>query len=57
MNLEDLVDENGLQQDEWSLTNPVFGEEDQLKVVGWSLTKTGKKYYILKCKRCSQDSE
>ena len=25
MNLEDLVDEKGLQQDEWSLTRPKFG--------------------------------
>lgn len=31
MNLEDLIDDKGLQQDEWSLTKPMFGEEDQLK--------------------------
>lgn len=60
MDLIDLLDENGLQQDEWSLTAPRFGEEQQLEVVGWS-GKTrgnrGNKYYILKCSVCSVDSE
>lgn len=60
MNLEDLIDENGLQQDEWSLSNPVFGKEDQLQVVGWNgKNKKGKgaKYYIVRCSKCSSDSE
>jgi hypothetical protein len=59
MNLEDVLDpEYGLQQDDYSLSGVVFGEEDQLTVVGWS-GKQGKavKLYILKCNKCSQDSE
>lgn len=59
MNLEDLIDENGLQQDEWSLTKPTFGENNQLTVIGWSgVSKNGRsKYYILECHNCSQDPE
>lgn len=58
MNLEDVIDpEYGLQQDEWSLTNPTFGEEGQLEVVGWSGKQGTNKFYILKCSKCPQDSE
>lgn len=57
MNLEDLLDESGLQQDEWSLTKPTFGDEGQLQVVGWSGRYNSTKLYILKCTICSQDSE
>lgn len=61
MNLQDLLDENGLQQDEWSETTPRFGEKGQLTVVGWSGRKTspGKshKLYILKCDICSEDGQ
>lgn len=57
MNLDELVDENGLQQDEWSLTAPTFGLDNQLSVVGWSGKSGSNKCYILKCSKCSQDSE
>ena len=63
MNLEDVIDpEYGLQQDEWSLSKPTFGEdgqlEGQLTVVGWSGRQgNGIRYYILKCIKCSQDNE
>jgi len=59
LNLEDVVDpEYGLQQDEWSLSKPRFGEEGQLEVVGWSgRNKGGHKLYILECNKCSQDGE
>lgn len=57
MNLEDLLDESGLRQDEWSLTAPTFGKEGQLTVVGWSGKRVRRKYYILKCSVCSQDTE
>lgn len=57
MNLVDLIDENGLQQDDWSLTRPKFGKEGQLEVIGWNgYVKDGnkrKKLYILSCKVCS----
>ena len=61
MNLEDVLDpEYGLQQDDYSLSGVVFGEDGQLEVVGWS-GKSGArknhKLYILKCGKCSQDSE
>lgn len=57
MNLEDVIDpEYGLQQDEWSLSKPRFGKEDQLEVFGWSGKRDYSKYYILTCDFCSQDS-
>jgi len=57
MDLVDLLDENGLQQDEWSLTKPVFGKDGQLQVVGWSGKYASTKLYIVKCNKCSEDSE
>ena len=59
MNLEDVLDpEYGLQQDDYSLSGVVFGEEGQIEVVGWSgRSKGGGKLYILKCNKCSQDGE
>lgn len=64
MNLEDVIDPeavnsvHSLQQDEWSLSKPTFGEEGQLEVVGWSgRNRSGAKYYVLECIKCSQDSE
>ena len=57
MNLEDLIDENGLQQDEWSLSVPVFGCQGQLKVLGYSGEVCRVKQYITKCDRCAQDPE
>lgn len=63
MNLEDVIDPetvnsvHALQQDEWSLSKPTFGEEGQITVVGWSGKQRTNKYYILKCSKCSQDSE
>ena len=48
MDLVDLLDENGLQQDEWSLTNPVFGVAAQLKVLGYSGEVNRVKQYITK---------
>lgn len=57
MNLDELVDANGLQQDEWSLTAPTFGKEGQLTVVGWSTRSGSSKNYILKCSECSRDRE
>lgn len=65
MNLEDVIDPeavnsvHALQQDEWSLSKPTFGEEGQLEVVGWSGRRkgSGNKIYILKCNKCSQDTD
>lgn len=59
MNLEDVIDpEYGLQQDEWSLASPIFGDDGQLGVVGWSgRNGWSVKYYIVKCSKCTQDSE
>jgi hypothetical protein len=57
VNLEDIVGEEGLQQDEWSLSKPSFGEEGQLEVVGWSGRQGTGKLYIVKCNKCSQDAE
>lgn len=58
MNLEGvIVPEYGLQQDDWSLTNPIFGEQGHLKVIGWSGRQGTGKLYLLKCSICSQDTE
>ena len=58
MNLEDLIDENGLHQDEWSLNKPRFGKDEQLEVIGWSgKSSSNNKLYVLKCSKCSQDQE
>lgn len=57
MNLKGVIDENGLQQDDWSLAKRRFGGYQQLQVVGWSGKRWGKKIYILKCETCSQDYE
>lgn len=46
-----------LQQDEWSLSNPVFGDIGQLKVIGWSGEHGRHKLYLLKCAKCSEDPE
>ena len=58
-NLEDLIDpEYGLQQDEWSLSRPKFGEHGQLEVIGWSGKLYGKsKKYLLKCEVCCSDKD
>jgi hypothetical protein len=56
--LDELLDKNGLRQDEWSLTVPKFGKDGQLTVIGWSgKTSTNTKYYILRCLFCVNDSE
>lgn len=59
MNLEDVIDpEYGLQQDEWSLTRPKFGDQGQLEVIGWSgRNKSGNKLYLARCDVCAQDHE
>lgn len=58
MNLEDVIDvEYGLQQDEWSLTKPTFGEDGQIEVIGWSGRDRTNKLYIVKCHECSEDRE
>jgi hypothetical protein len=58
MNLEDVLDpEYGLQQDEWSLSKPKFGDESQLEVIGWSGRTHRAKCYIVKCHKCAIDSE
>lgn len=57
MDLVDLLDENGLQQDEWSLTSPSFGEEGQLGVIGHDGGSGQTKFYILLCSKCCLDKE
>lgn len=58
MDLKDLIDlECGLQQDEWSYQALLFGDKEQLRVVGWSGRINNIRYYILKCSVCSQDPE
>lgn len=50
MNLEDVIDpEYGLQQDEWSLSKPTFGKENQLEVIGiWEFPS------VASCKQAEQ---
>lgn len=58
MDLEDVLAEpHGLQQDSWSLESRTFGQQGQLKVVGWSGKRKSNKFYILHCSVCSEDRE
>lgn len=57
MNLIDILDTGQIQQDEWSMARPTFGENEQLEVVGWSGRQGSAKFYILKCNICAQDAE
>ena len=57
MNLVDLLDDEGLQQDEWSLTAPTFGSNGQLTVIGWSGRNQRHKEYVVHCATCAQDYE
>ena len=59
LNWEEVLDpEYGLQQDDWSLSKPTFGEGGHLEVIGWSGKTKGRiKYYILECSVCKKDSE
>lgn len=47
----------GLYQDEWSSLSQTFGSYNQLEVVGYNGQTCSKKYYILICNICSQDTE
>lgn len=58
MNLADIIDkEFGLQEDKFSKIRPIYGNEGQLTVVGWSGKQHGIKFYILKCVNCATDEE
>lgn len=60
MYLEYLSSQRELQQDNWSLQSPTFGENSQLRVLGYfdEYTATnGNKYYILFCSECELDHE
>lgn len=60
MNLTDIINpEFGLQQDEWTNTQPTFGKDNQLLVTGWSgyYRYSTSKLYILRCTRCKEDPE
>lgn len=57
MDLKDILQGGMIQQDEWSITQPTFGDSGQLKVVGWCGRRATKKLYILKCMECSKDPE
>lgn len=58
MDLEDVIDpEYGLQQDEFSLSGVLFGNENQISIVGWSGYRGTGKIYIVNCGTCSKDQE
>lgn len=54
MYLEDVV-EGELCQDQWSLSEPVFGKDGQIKVLGWSGYGGTGKWYIVACSTCALD--
>jgi len=49
--------EQELEQDEFSLSRPTFGKDNQLTVIGWKGRNLSRKYYITKCAECSKDPE
>jgi hypothetical protein len=59
MNFSDfgVKDESELEQDEFSLSRPTFGKDNQLTVIGWKEKAGTNKYYIVKCSKCSKDPE
>lgn len=59
MNLVDIIDpEYGLQQDEYTLSNVIFGKDQQLKLIGWSgRDKYQIKLYVAECSICKNDPE
>lgn len=58
MNLSELIDDNGLQQDKWSLSGVVFSKNENLKLLGWSgKNKCNAKYYIFHCSICEKRPE
>jgi len=57
MDIEYFTRGEKLNQDEFSLSSPTFGEEGQLKVVGWFGKRGSDKYYILHCRVCAEDKE
>ena len=58
MKLKDIIrDGEYLQQDDWSLQQLAFGQDDQVKVVGWSGYSGSAKMYIVYCSVCALDSE
>lgn len=57
MKLLDLTDDLYIIQDEWSLNNPFFGEDNHLKVIG-CIQKAGEKSrYAVECSVCILDPE
>lgn len=52
-----VKDESELEQDEFSLSRPTFGKDNQLTVIGWKGKLVNTKYYIVKCSECSKDPE
>lgn len=52
-----VKDESELEQDEFSLSRPTFGKDNQLTVIGWKGKKRYSKCYIVKCSKCSKDPE
>ena len=57
MELADLVENDGLQQDDYSELGEKFGSDRQLSIIGWSGKNGSQKYYIVKCSICSKDKE
>lgn len=57
MDLAEVINTNGLQQDDYSQSGITFGSTGQLSIVGHDGGKSWNKYYILKCSKCSQDSD
>ena len=57
MDLDYFTQGEELNQDQFSLSRPTFGEQCQLEVVGWFGKRRSDKYYILHCKICSEDKE
>lgn len=52
-----IKDEGELEQDEFSLSRPQFGKDNQVTVIGWKGRSNSTKYYIVKCSRCAKDPE
>lgn len=57
MNLVEIIAQDELRQDDWSKTPRTFGANNQIQIIGWVKSLSGRKLYVIKCHKCSQDYE
>lgn len=61
MNRNDILGSFEVIEDDWTLSKPVFGLQNQISVEGWFRKSNSKVYgykvYLVKCSICAKDKE